>query len=52
MKKSAGRMVMMLRMSENHVLEASKHREMVEEKAQKGIREARENVAMDMWRND
>ena len=39
---------MMLRMAENHVLEASKHRGMVEEKAQKGIKEAREKVAMEM----
>ena len=39
---------MMLRMAENHVLEASKHREMVEEKAQKGINEAREKVVMEM----
>ena len=39
---------MMLRMAENHVLEASKHREMFEEKAQKGIREAREKVAIEM----
>ena len=39
---------MMLRRAENHVLEASKHREMVEEEAQKEIREAREKVAIEM----
>ena len=39
---------MMLRMAENHVFEASKHREMVGEKAQKGINEAREKVVMEM----
>ena len=39
---------MMLRMAENHVLEASKNREMVEEKATKGIREARGKVAIEM----
>ena len=39
---------MMLRMAENHVLEASKHREMVEEKAHKGIKEARAKVAREM----
>ena len=32
---------MMLRMAENHVLEANKHREMVEEKAQKGMRQGK-----------
>ena len=35
-------------MAEKHVREASKHREMVEEEAQKGIKEARERVAMEM----
>ena len=39
---------MMLMMAEKHVLEATKHREMVEEEAQKGIKEAREKVAMEM----
>ena len=39
---------MMLRMAEKHVLEASKHREMVEEKAQKGTKEAREKVVVEM----
>ena len=38
----------MLMMAEKHVREASKHREMVEEEAQKGIKEARERVAMEM----
>ena len=39
---------MMLRMAEKHAREASKHREMVEEKAQKEINEAREKVVMEM----
>ena len=39
---------MMLMMAEKHVLEASQHREMVEEEAQKGIKETREKVAMEM----
>ena len=39
---------MTLMLAENPVLEASKHREMVEEKVQKGIKEAREKVVMDM----
>ena len=40
---------MMLRMAENHDLQASKHTEMFEEKGSKrGIKEAREKVAMEM----
>ena len=39
---------MMLMMAEKHVREASDHREMVEEEAQKGIKETREKVAMEM----
>ena len=43
---------MMLSMAERHVLGASKHREMMEEKAQKGIQEAREKGCHGNGRND
>ena len=39
---------MMLMMAEKHALKASQHREMVEEETQKGLKEAREKVVMEM----
>ena len=39
---------MMLMIAEKHAHEASEHREMVEEETQKGIKEAREKVVMEM----